>query len=318
MIRAMRATDAMALGLRQPPGGYEVTAGTWPKTPPESRQPTLLRLITDVAIPAPTERQIGVSQVGGQMSGMVIARARAGGLVWDIDHLRTDDATTAVELLRWACERALAAGARRVILHTGDEGLGVDVAPRAGFERYTEGAIYRLDPGLRPAHPDALPARPRLRSDEAALFQLYNAAVPANVRAAEAMTYEEWAALYRGRKVWAPHVLGDREDYVWELGSRAVGWMRVTFGQRSQSLDLLIHPQYESYAERIVQNALTQTSAKAPVLADVREYQGATRAALEQAGFRQGQAYLVWARQLADRVLEPTLRAAHAPVSPSV
>jgi hypothetical protein len=165
---------------------------------------------------------------------------------------------------------------------------------------------------------EPLPARPRLRSDETTLFQLYNAAVPANVRAAEAMTYEEWAALYRGRKPWTPTVLGDRQDYVWEIGSRIVGWMRVVFGQRSQALDLLTHPHYDTYAERMLENALTQTSPKAPVLADVREYQGAVQAALEQAGFHRGPPYLVWARQLAGRVVEPSMRAARAPVSPSV
>jgi hypothetical protein len=153
--------------------------------------------------------------------------------------------------------------------------------------------------------------------DESGLFQLYNAAVPANVRVAEAMTNEEWAALYRGRKPWTPKLISDRQDYVWELGSRVVGWMRVVFGARSQHLELLVHPLYESYLDRMVRNALVQMSNKAPVLADVREYQGAVGAALQRAGFRSGDAYAVWVRQLTERVAEPSRSAVRAPVQPS-
>ena len=178
--------------------------------------------------------------------------------------------------------------------------------------------MWRLDPGFSREVGDSLPARPRLRVDEVGLFQLYNATVPANVRLAEAMTNEEWAALYRGPKLWAPKLIADRQDYVWELGSRVVGWMRVIYGQRGQFLELLIHPSYESYGDRMVRNALVQMSSKAPVLADVREYQGAASAALQRAGFRSGDTYAVWVRQLTERVAEPSRSAVRAPVRPSM
>lgn len=317
MIRAMRATDAMAIGLFQPRGRErEVTAGTWPKGPPESRHPTFLGLLRDLAISTSARRQIGVSWSDGRGSGLVIAGARAGGLVWDIEHLIAEGEGAAVELLRWACDRAVAAQARRLFLDTSDEGIGAEAARRSGFERYTTGVTYRLGSGFARDPADALPARPRLRSDEIGLFQLYTTAVPGNVRAAEAMTQEEWAALYPGRKLWAPSVLGDRQDYVWEIGPRVVGWMRVIYGQRSQFLDLLIHPLYETYADRMVRYALVQMSAKVPVLVDMREYQGAARAALEQVGFQRGDAYASWVRQLASRLAKPSIAAVRAPVSP--
>jgi hypothetical protein len=146
------------------------------------------------------------------------------------------------------------------------------------------------------------------------LFQLYIAAVPANVRAAEALTYEEWAALHPGRKFWAPSIIGDRQDFVWELGSGLVGWMRIIFGQRSQHIYLLFHPSYDGYAERMIRNALGQLSAKAPVLVDVREYQGGVRTALEVVGFRRGPEYASWVRHLTERVKEPSIAAVGAPV----
>ena len=313
MIRAMRPTDAMALRLLRPRDRtIDVTAGIWPKGPPESRHPSLLSLLRDATLPAPTHRQIGVSVSASELLGLVVLRYRAGGLVWDVEHLEIDRADTGVELLRWVQERARSAAARRVILHTPADGPGAEVARRAGFERYTEGVSYRLARGFSQKQGDALPARPRLRSDESAIFQLYVAAVPANVRAAEALTQEEWAALYPGKRFWAPSVLGDRQDYVWEMASRLVGWMRVVFGQRSQFLDLLVHPLYEAYADKMVRCALDQLSPKAPVTVDTREYQGASRAALERSGFESGEAYAAWACQIASRV--PAPRA--APVRP--
>lgn len=323
MIRSLRPADAFAVGfLRARRGWSELTAETWPKTPPEAREPGFLDLLRHSMLPIPHRRLLGVSssaQAGSdRVNGFVDARGRAGGLVWDVEYLRADQAGTGVQLMRWVNEQALAARARRLFIETESDGVGAEVARLAGFERYSEGAMWRLDPGFSREAGDSLPARPRLRADEAGLFQLYNATVPANVRVAEAMTNEEWAALYRGPKLWAPKLIGDRQDYVWELGSRVVGWMRVSYGARCQFLELLIHPMYESYGDRMVGNALVQMSSKVPVLADVREYQGAAIAALQHAGFRSGATYAVWVRQLAERVAEPSRSAIRAPVSPSL
>jgi len=248
--------------------------------------------------------QTGIDFQNGRILGIVEMRARASGLSWDIEHLRAVDEDTAAELARWSCERAMTARARRIFLATPADGEEADFPRRAGFEQYSEGSTYRLEPGFLRDQEDALPARPRLRSDEIPLFQLYNAVVPANVRSAEALTQEEWVALYPGRKLWAPRVLGDRQDYVWEFGTRVVGWMRVIYGARAQSLDLLVDPTYEAYLPRMLKYALVQMSAKAPVLVDVREYQGAVQSALEEGGFRPVHPYLLWVLQLANRVPE--------------
>jgi len=314
MIRPLRATEALAIGaFLARGGGRELAAGTWPRTPPESRHPTFPGLAMSALSPSRRDQTVGIARSGGRPSGLVIAQARASGLVWDVEHLRADDHGTGVELLRWVGQRALAARAHRVFIDTEDGALGSEVASRAGFERYSEGVSYRLDPGFPRNPEDTVPARPRLRSDDLPLFQLYSAAVPANVRAAEAMTHEEWAALYPGRKLWTPTILGNRQDYVWEMGSRVVGWMRVFYGQRSQFLELLVHPSHEAYLERMVRYALVQMSTKVPVLVDVREYQGALRIVLERAGFKPVGSYAVWVLQLAERIAEPNIAAAHVP-----
>ena len=130
-----------------------------------------------------------------------------------------------------------------------------------------------LMPGFKVERTDVFEARPRLRADEQLLFQLYMAAVPGAVRAAEAMTLDEWAALYPGRKRWQPSFTGSRQQYVWELGTSIVGWMELTFGQRSQYIELLVNPRYEDAADRLLRYALLQVSPKAPVYIIAREYQ---------------------------------------------
>ena len=314
MARAIRVTDAVSVAMFEArASATELAAETWPRTPPESRRPTFLGLLGRLLLSARAGEEAGVVTRDGGVRGLVVARARAGGLVWDVEHLLTDHLEIGQELLSWACERALAARARRVFLDTPDGGRGAEAARRSRFELYSQGVTYRIPPGFPRDPADTLPARPRLRSDDAPLFQLYSTVVPANVRAVEAMTHEEWAALYPGRKLWAPAILGTSQDYVWELGTRIAGWMRVVFGQRSQFLDLLLDPSHEGYADRMVRWALVQMSTKVPVVIDVRDYQGAARAALERAGFEPHKPYSVWVRQLAARVAEPKLAAARAP-----
>ena len=314
MIRPLRATDAPAFGAFLARGGSREVAGeTWPRTPPESRRPTFTSLMLGALFPTRQNQTVGLARSGGRVSGLVLARFRAEGMVWDIEHLRAEEPDTAIELLRWIGEQARDGRARRVFIDTQAGATGWEVAGRAGFERYSEGVTYRLAPGFPREAEDTVPARPRLRSDDVPLFQLYTATVPANVRAAEAMTHDEWAALYPGRKLWTPAILGNTQDYVWELGSRVAGWMRIVFGQRAQLLELLVHPSYEAYTERMLRYSLVQLSTKAPVLIDVREYQGALRQVLERVGFEPVGSYAVWVLQLAERVAEPSIAAAQVP-----
>jgi hypothetical protein len=181
------------------------------------------------------------------------------------------------------------------------------VARRAGFDRFTSSELYVLSPGTKAERTDLFEARPRLRADEVTLFQLYTAAVPAPVRAAEAMTLEEWGALYSGRKGWRPSFTGSRQQYVWELGTSMVGWLEITFGQRSQFMELLVHPRYEDATDRLLRYARLQVSPKAPLYAVARAYQPHLASALQRAGFRLASQHELFVKLLAARVREPRL-----------
>ena len=308
MIRGLRPIDVAALrAFLKRASAVELTTHTWPKVQPESGHLPTLELVGEMLV---NQRRRGgrwIACENGQLVGYLAARARSDGLVWDVEHLHSGQQAAAVELLDCVCAEAVDHGARRVFLEVPAGSAGVTLARRAGFERYAASSLLRLSPPFKVDKSNAFGARPRLRADENQLFQLYNAAVPAPVRAAEAMTYEEWSALHRGAKKWAPSLLGDRHQYIWELGVGLIGWLEVVYGQKSQFLEFIVHPQYESMLDGLVAFALTQTSEKAAVYATARDYQAPLASALRRAGFSAAAETEILVRQLAARVPEPAL-----------
>ena len=310
LVRTLRPIDVVALAsFQRRAGGTEITAHSWPRVEPESGRLPYLQLVSGSVAHRPGGNRTWVAEQSGKVMGLAVARPRAGGLVWDAVHLHAepDADTLAADLLEQVAACAGSHAARRVFLETPYGSRGQDVARRAAFERFTSSELYSLPPGFKVERTDLFEARPRLRADEQTLFQLYVSAVPAPVRAAEAMTLEEWGALYPGRKRWQPSFTGARQQYVWELGTSMVGWMEVTFGQRSQFMELLINPRYEDATDRLVRYALLQVSAKAPVYVLAREYQTSLASALQRAGFRLAARHESFVKLLAVRVREPRL-----------
>src|SRR5688572_27118471 len=127
MIRSVRATDALAISLlRATRDARDLTAQTWPRTPPESWRPGIGQLLLRAIAPSPNENQIGVDERDGHVSGLVVTKARAGGLIWDVEYLRANGEESAVELLRWACDRGRSTRrVRRVFFDSPEQGPGV-------------------------------------------------------------------------------------------------------------------------------------------------------------------------------------------------
>jgi hypothetical protein len=307
IVRPVRPIDVAALRtFLHRPDAVELTTHTWPKVQPESGHVSLAGLLRQAVGPRFGQRCTWVAFEGRARRGYVVARARCDGMVWDIEHLHADDEAAAVAAIEQVCLAAANNGARRVFIDA-PAAAHAGVWRRAGFSRYANSALFRLNPPFEVNRPGAFAARPRLRADEQALFRLYSQAVPAPVRAAEAMTYDEWSALHRGNRRWQPSLLGDRHQFVWELGAGLAGWLEVIYGQKSQYLELLILPEYESMLDRLVGYALTQVSPKAAVYAAAREYQSSLASALQRIGFATTLEVEILVRQLAPRVPEPKL-----------
>jgi hypothetical protein len=310
LVRTLRPIDVVALAsFQRRAGGTEITAHNWPRVEPETGRVPYLNLITTSLASRPGGHRGWVAEQDGRVVGWTLARPRAGGLVWDVASLNAQSGqdNAAGDLLEQVAACAGSHAARRVFLETPAGGRGPDAARRAAFERFTSSELCLLAPGFKVERTDLFEARPRLRADEQTLFQLYNAAVPAPVRAAEAMTLEEWGALYPGGKRWQPSFTGSRQQFVWELGTSIVGWLEVTFGQHSQFMELLVHPRYEDAADRLIRYALLQVSPKAPVYFQVREFQPYLASALQRAGFRKTAAHELFVKLLAVRVAQPRL-----------
>lgn len=315
-VRPVRPTDLVALASfqRRAVAG-ELAAGTWPDVEPGGAQTAALRLALNASLPRPSSRQAWVAWQSGRIAGLVVARPRAGGFAWDILDLRAppSDPLVGAELLERVAAHAARSGSRRVFLAISADGVAQEVARRAAFERYTRSTLLALAPGFPQERADAFEGRPRLRVDEQPLFQLYTAAVPAPVRAAEALTLEEWRGLHRGSRPWRPSLGGGRQQLVWELGTSLVGWMQITFGQRSQLLEVLIHPRYEDAADRLLRYALLQASPRAPVYLPSREYALSLERAADQAGFQPAGRHDLFVKLLAARVKQPLIARAPSP-----
>jgi hypothetical protein len=308
MIRVLRLLDlvGVAMFLRRD-GTRELTSHTWPRVQPETGHlPTGAALWQTIGW---SWERVWLAASDRAVEGLIVARPRCGGLVWDVEHLLVAPGSNGVaeELVDTVGQYAAAHGARRIFLEVPDDDHSAGLAKRAGFEKYTTTSLYQLQAPFKLPALETLEGRPRLRADEQPLFNLYASAVPQLVRTAEALTYDEWSALHRGRKKWSPTLIGDRHQFVWEIGVSLAGWLEVVYGQKSQYLDLMIDPKYESMVDRLVAFALKQVSEKAPVYVAVRPYQAVLGAALERRGFVIGARYDVYVRQLSVRVPERQL-----------
>ena len=308
MIRVLRLPDLVGVAMfTRRDGTQELTSHTWPRVQPESGHLPMAAGVWQTL--GMSWERIWLSAADREIDGLIVARPRCGGLVWDVEHLLTAGGQSgpAEQLLETVGQYAAEHGGRRIFLEVPDTARGAELAKKGGFEKYTTTTLYRLSAPFKLPALESLEGRPRLRVDEQPLFNLYGAAVPQLVRSAEALTYDEWSALHRGRKKWSPTLIGDRHQFVWEVGATLAGWLEVVYGHKSQYLDLMIDPKYESMIDRMLAFALKQVSEKATVYLAVRPYQTVLGAALERRGFAVGGRYDIFVRQLSVRVPEASL-----------
>jgi hypothetical protein len=315
VIRTLRPTHLVALRAFDSRSSVtELTAPSWPRVSADECSPPLWSLFAHSMAHSTGRRRVWAYFDPDGIRGLIVARVRCDGLVWDVHHLWVDgaDESVAESLLAWLCAEAANRGARRVFLELGTDTEERALARRAGFDQYTEATLHRFVGDGRPPAAALAGARTRRRGDELPLFQLYSAAVPLPVRAAEAMTLEEWQALYKGARRWTPGLLSNRQQQVWQWGDTAIAWLEMAYGAKSQHAEWLVHPDHEEACDGLAAQALQLAGGKLPLYATSRVYQPALASALSRAGFVPVAERSVFVRQLAVRIPERALIAVSA------
>ena len=245
VIRSLQLQDAARVTLRRPAWGRNlaqtldvmVGRGEGPLSSFDATRLSLLRERRGVCTL--------VSLEGNRLRGLASGRRRSGDTVWELSHLLIvpGDLPAGAALLERLCQRVALSGGRRVFLRLDERDGLVGEARRSGFIRCAEELLYVGASSTvgREAHEGV---REKLPRDEHDLFRLYNASTPAEVRAAQGMTFDQWrSSRERGR--------GSRE-FVAEGDKGLDAWLRAVQHRRSAVAELAVRAGRENRAGELL------------------------------------------------------------------
>jgi hypothetical protein len=143
--------------------------------------------------------------------------------------------------------------------------------------------------------PDQSAPGVRLSQDSFALFQLYSAATPPQVREALGLTFDQW------QDAQDPHSRRRRE---WTLShnGRITGWLGLHSHHQEVQGEVLVHPDHPETLAALLPLALTQPGRHRWL---VPEYQPQVMAQLEQMKFQPVAEYTMLVTTVAAPVLRP-------------
>ncbi len=295
--RPVRPTDLVAL-VSFDGRVYPNEAHTWDRLGRRQEGPHLLENALEQFFAFATGHHTWISIQGQTIRGVASARPRGSRLAWELDCLIVAAEETEPVLFALMEQLSMAAAHARVLRVFLRVRAGTDLllfARKSGFTPYCEETLMRLD-GETPEEPldPSLTLRPRQPGDGFALFRLYNAVVPVEVRRVEAATYSEWVAGQEKRGQGR-----GRFDLVAERESEVVAWLRAVPDGAMGRIDLLVHPAAGRYSGGLLSHAVHVLGARRPVFCMVPSYAGGLRALLEQRGFEHAGEYAGLVKRLA-------------------
>ncbi|MCS6801524.1 MAG: hypothetical protein RMM58_03535 [Chloroflexota bacterium] len=302
MIRSIRPTDLPRLAALNRRG--LVNEAYTRRDLTRSRQTLSLGLILEHWLALEENRQTWINVERRKIDGLISARHE--GFAWEIDRLVVEpdaDPRVVQRLLSYLAAVGGEVGVQKLYLRLQASSDLVDLARNAGFLLFSGETLYaRSIPYEAPRLPWPAGLRPKLSSDAQALFQLYCASVPLQVRQAEAMTLSEWQQLRaRGRPT-----LGRRE-LVYERSGELVGWLQTEVRGRALSLELLAHPDHADVVDLLLDVGLVQHGGRAPVYCLVADHEERLARALAKRGFQPEASFCALVKQLSVRVKQPRL-----------
>ena len=235
----------------------------------------------------------------------------SGHRAWEVDrlYLPGEDTDELPEILEGLIRYAGNHGAERIFLRVpcwDQYGSYVaDAARSAGFFPYFEEALFHGSGGVdEQGQTGSLSLRPRLPHEEFALFQLYSASTPSQVRAGLGMTLEQWRD--SGHGSWK----GLREE-VYERDGRIMAWLASDRRKKPAKMALMAHPDAMDALPALLDYALAGKGAQ---LWLVPEYLESLERLLIHRGFREVARYSMLIKRVAAGVKRPSLAPVEARV----
>lgn len=267
------------------------------------RSPLSPQVYLEHWLPLRGMRHTWVSGEGGRLSGVVSVRPCAAPTAWQVDYLRAGDEEHCIALLDMVSAAAAKLEVRKLFLRLPTTSPLIDGARHAGFSCYNKDYLYRYGgerEQMAAEAPEPYLLRPRSRSDEYGLFDLYNTAVPLPVRTAEGMTLEEWQES-RDQGSW----LVQHKEFVLQKQGSLVGWLRVNAARGTGCFDIMFRQLQEERLAWLVNYGLICLDGKSPIFCVVSAFQGRLKGLLESSGFEQVAEYDALMTEFTVRVSEP-------------
>jgi hypothetical protein len=214
-----------------------------------------------------------------------------------VDYLVTSQGNETVcwTLLEQLSEELGRAGVEKIFLRLKADSPLLEMIRQAGFFPYLKERLLAIAKAPQGLEPWKLPLRERTSADAFALFQLYNAAVPAAVRRNEAATVREWVGVQE--KGHCQHLITTGTEV-------PAAWLRIAKSNRVGRFSLLTQRREEVPLDYLLAAALDYLADRRPILCLVPEYQKGVANRLEELGFRAVAEYVVLVNRLARPVQE--------------
>ena len=261
-----------------------------------------------------------VSWNGMQLGSLASARTRAGYRVWEIDHLymagepaspgangqapESPSNSVFLELLEDMVQEAGSRQGQRVVLRLPSDSPIFSIARRGGFFPYYEEILLEAAPEIlgRNGSAGTPVGEARLPHDDYALFQLFCAATPQQVRVGLGLTFDQW------KDALEPPRLG-LQEWIIRHDDRVSGWLRLQSHQGVREGDIMVHPDHPENLEALVDLALSFQGHHRWLLPVYRE--AGTQLLLRQ-GFHEIARYTVLIKTLAAPVFSHGMAAVEA------
>ncbi|MCZ6539095.1 MAG: hypothetical protein O6922_04640 [Chloroflexi bacterium] len=244
----------------------------------------------------------------GRIDALLRAGPRSGPQAWEVGelYLRKSRTDLTLDLLEQIAIPAGGAGAHRIFVRIPVNGQAndnvYDDARKAGFSTIFRETVYRCESAhsaiKKLGIPDhSLQLRPRVESDDLALFRMYNATTPIEARMKSGQTSQDWAAGVErlGRKA---------SEWIFDLPDGSIGaQMQRSTTRSGHMFNLNWSKEGGTELPGLVAAALAECK-DVPVSTSVPEYRPALAHLLVTLGFEEQEQYELMVKPLARTISE--------------